>query len=83
MTVHVVYLTLKNIKSDGTVVNKNDSATTIKDVAQTETKLLVIPDTDYASSAGWPDLKTYLTREAALGFEAKIVTPNIVITYSP
>lgn len=80
--IHVVNVAFLAINKDtGLPVDKNDPNTKIKDVMRTEHKHVVLPDSTIASSAGYPSVKTYLEREAALDFVANHISQNMVVTY--
>lgn len=80
--IHVVNVAFLAInKATGQPVDKNDPNTKIKDVMKTEHKHVVLPDSSIASSAGYPSIKTYLEREAALDYVANHISQNLIVTY--
>jgi len=69
-------------KLTGSVVNKNDQATTINDVLQTEHRHVIIPDTTNApNSVGYPTVDAYLKLEAASDYVVYHMDQNMIVTY--
>lgn len=79
MTVHIAKLGLVTVNSLGVV--KPKTSMTTKEVCNSSSEIRVLPDTDYASTVGYPTLKAYLTAEAGLGFKLYHLDQYTVITY--
>jgi hypothetical protein len=69
-------------KHTGQVINKNDPATKISDVLQTEHQHRIIVDTTNApNSTGSPTVDDYLRLEAAQDFVVYHMDQNMIVTY--
>ena len=68
-------------KYTGAIVNKEDPATKVSDVLQTEHQHRIIADAAIASSTGSPTIDNYLKAEAALGYVLKHMDQTTIITY--
>jgi len=79
--VHVVRVGLFTTDAAGVRINKNSNATTINQLKNTQQEFLIIEDASIASSAGYPTIKTYLEREALLGYQLRHLDQSFLITY--
>jgi hypothetical protein len=81
MAVHTVYVKPTLIDSNGNVVDKNDPATTIQQVAlAAETDMRVIPDPLIPSSVNSPNIEDYLALEDLAGFSPVSVLNTMIVT---
>lgn len=78
--IHVVYVMLRDVKSDGSVLDKATASITDMRTAS-DKQPRVIADSAIASSAGHPTVKTYLEREAAAGYTLNHMTQTMIVTY--
>ena len=79
--VHIVRIGLFTTDVNGVRINKNSNSTTINQLKNTQQEFLIIEDASIASSAGYPTIKTYLEREALLGYQLRHLDQSFLITY--
>lgn len=77
--IHIVYIGRKPVQPDGTVLDKNTATTKQMQTGSGEDRVLA--DSAIASSAGFPTVKTYLEREAALNYVVYHLSQTTIITY--
>lgn len=81
MNVHVARLGTFTVDANGSRIDKNSPSTTINMMkGSTSMAQLVIPDTDYPNTAGYPTVKAYLTLEASGGFKLRHLDQSFIIT---
>lgn len=83
MEIHYVAIGLmrKDLRT-GEVYSASNNNRTIGNCLQFETLPLILKDSDYPNTSDYPDIKTYLEREAADGFQPVQLANNFVITGS-
>ncbi len=77
--IHVVHVAPKQINSAGAVLDKTSA--TIGDMLESQSELRVLADSAIASSSGYPTIKTYLEREAAIDYVAEHISNTMIVTY--
>lgn len=82
MAVHVARVGLFTVDQNGNRLDKNSPDTTIGQLTRTSQDMLVIPDSGIATTAGYPNIKTYLEREAGDGYTLRHLDQSFVITYN-
>ena len=80
--IHVVRVGLFTTDASGVRIDKNSNATTINQLKNTKQEFLVIEDAAIVSSSGYPTIKTYLEREALLGYQLQHLDQSFLITYA-
>jgi hypothetical protein len=80
MHVHVVELGLVRIDANGNPIAP-DSAATINEYMTSSHETRVLYAADVPNSAGYPTIKTFLTREAASNYKLQHLTQTYIITY--
>ena len=82
LLVHVAYINVGSFNGQGELVNKSASTNSIiNTIGRLETKHYIIKDNDIPNSINNPDIKTYIELEAADGFEVKILTQTMAVSY--
>ncbi len=81
MEIHFASIGLVKTTPDGRHYT-NDSAPgiAIKDALHFTQDFRVLPDNDIVSTLGYPTIKTYLEREAALSFKPTQITQTFIVT---
>lgn len=80
--IHVVNVAFLPInKVTGAIVLKNDPATKISDVMQTEHRHVILPSDDVPNSAGYPTVAAYLKLEAAGDYVVQHMDQTMIVTY--
>lgn len=69
-------------RNTGLPVNKDDPATKIKDVLQTEHRHVILPDSTNTNTNGYPTVDAYLKLEAAGNYVLHHMDQNMIVTYS-
>jgi len=77
MAVHVVYVRPMQVVND-VVIDKTDA--TIAQMTKASMEMRIMPDSDVASSATSPSIKSYLVAEDAAGFELVFMDNTIIVT---
>lgn len=80
MEVHVA--TFREVKIDANGQPRVKNGMTIGEVLGSTTEIRVDIDPDNPNTNGYPDVKTYLTREAGDGFMLRHMDQTFIITYS-
>jgi len=79
---HVVYLTIQTVSTkDGSIINKNSSATSIKSVLTSSSQVRVLPTDDVPNSSGYPTIKEYILAEASDNYIVHHIDNTMIITY--
>jgi hypothetical protein len=93
--VHIVYLKLVKVGSDGSVINTGGMTTPNPNPTESEmvsspvrvpsftTEQRVMNNSNVPNSDGWPDIETYLMAEAAAGFTLSHIDQTMIITTHP
>ena len=80
MVVHVARLGTFTVDANGNRIDKSSMTPSINTMKNTSLAQLVIPDSDYGNTAGYPTVKAYLTLEAAGGFKLRHLDQSFIIT---
>lgn len=78
---HYVTVAPFTVDATGARIDKTGATTSLNVLLSTRMEHLIIPDSAVASSANYPNLKTYLGLEAAAGYVLYHLDQSIVITY--
>jgi hypothetical protein len=78
MTTHYAELALLKVSTDTGQVVKKDA--TIQENLRFDMAFRVLPDPANPNTANYPDIRTYLTLEAAAGFAPVQVSQTFIIT---
>lgn len=82
LQVHVAYTNVGSFDRSGNLINKQDPNTSlISTIRNYETKHYVVTDSNIPNTATNPDIKRYIELEANDGFEVKILTQTMIISY--
>jgi hypothetical protein len=80
MAVHVATFRMKKIDKVGNVVDEENAK--ISEMLEASSELRVEVDSTNANTAGFPTLKTYLTREMTSGYTLRHLDQTYIITYN-
>ena len=78
--IHVVVISPQLVSPSGTVVRRNSPTTTIGDTLNASTEHRVLEDSSNPNTDSFPDVATYLSREASDGFELVELNQTNIIT---
>jgi len=79
-TAHVVTYGPKRIGADGEALGQG---ALISEHATSSTEMRIFPNNNVPNSENYPTIEAYLTNEATDGFEPKIITNTMIVTYKP
>ena len=81
MTIHIAYVKPTLVDASGNVIDKDDPATTIQQVANAAaTEMRVVPDPQVPNTLGAPTIQAYLNLEDLAGFSVTNMTNTTITT---
>lgn len=83
LDVHVARVGIFNVDSLGNRIDKSNPNTSINQLKATRQDALVIADSNYPNTAGYPTIKSYIEAESNAGYELLYMDSSFVITGIP
>ena len=82
-TIHVARISSFTVDSTGNRIDKSRGNSSITEMLNTSSAILVLPDQSIPNSLGYPNISDYLSNETADGFEFKHMDQSFLITFKP
>jgi uncharacterized protein YmfQ (DUF2313 family) len=80
VSIHLATFGLYQVKSDGTIFQRGKDNVTIGEACNLNTQERVTQNNNKPNTTGYPTLEEYLNREAADGYQVKIINQSYVVT---